>query len=225
MSSKAIYLTAMFSGIITVILVFVLLYVRKHQEKWTIMSFVAALLFGFATVAQVVLAASPPGSGGSGSGGSGSGGSGSGGSGSGTPAAPTAGPVTSDPASCPTAGDLRYELVATRDGARSVKVTAKASGRPEPGLTYWFVLEVDYGNGNSEFYPRQTITACPSPFQVGIPAEADPKYVRRGRVYGLDSTLNAQAEVLVQRQTTTRVDDFFKDAPGKPVSNEVSLPF
>ena len=205
-SSAAIYITAVISGIITVILVITFLYVRKHSEKWTIMSFVAAGIFGIATVAQVALAAAPAGPDGGGP--------------SSTPTS-SATPI----ASSPTPEDLRYQLSSSPGGTRTVKVTAKASGEPEPGLTYWFILEVDWGDGNVDYYPRRKMTGRSASFDVTIPTNAEIKYLRNGRIYGLDSAQNSQAEDLLTRQGPSGVNDFFEEATGQPVSDAVKLPY
>jgi hypothetical protein len=133
-----------------------------------------------------------------------------------TPASPS--PTTAAP-------ELSYQLTATPVDSHTVKVTAKASGRPRPGLTYWFVLEVNWGGGNIDYYPRRTLTDSPGTFEVTIPADADPSYARQGRVYSLTSTQNAQAEVRVEAQSTTRQDDYFDNATGQTASNAVNLPY
>jgi hypothetical protein len=217
-SSKAIYITAAISGVITLILVVAFVYIRKHSEKWTIMSFVAAALFGFATIAQVALAAAPPDSNSLDS------------SPSSSPSVrPAASGPTSSPTSSrttgPTAADLSYQLSASPGGLRTVKVAAMASGQPEPGLTYWFILQVDYGTGSVEYYPRRKMTGRSASFDVTIPDGADTQYVRSGRIYGLDSAQNAQAEDKLTRQGASGVNDFFNKATGQPVSDAVKLPY
>ncbi|MEU4475578.1 hypothetical protein [Micromonospora sp. NPDC023888] len=197
MSSDAIYITAATSGIITVILVAAFFYVRKHSDKWTIMSFAAAALFGFATVAQVALAAAP--------------------------AEPDG--VSPSPTSSPTLEDLRYQLSSSPGDSHRVKVTATASGEPEPGLTYWFILEVNWDDGNIDYYPRRKMTGRSASFDLTIPANAETRHLRNGRIYGLDSAQSAQAEDLLKRQGATGVDDFFDEATGQPVSDAVKLPY
>ena len=132
------------------------------------------------------------------------------------PASPT--PATATP-------ELSYQLTAAPVDSHTVRVTAKASGRPRPGLTYWFVLEVDWGGGNIDYYPRRTLTDSPGTFEVTIPADADPSYPRQGRVYSLNSTQNTQAEAKVEAQSTTRQDDYFDNATGQTASNAVKLPY
>lgn len=213
MSSEAIYITAAISGIITLILIFAFLYIRGHSEKWTIMSFVAAVLFGFATVAQVALAAVPPDSNGPDPSRS---------------SGPSTGPASSAPTSpAPglTSAVLSYQLSASPGGSRTVEVTATASGQPKQGLTYWFMLKVDYGKGYVEYYPRRTMTGQSESLDVKIPDEADLQYVRSGRIYGLTNAENAQAEDRFTRQGATGVNDFFTKETGQPVSNAVKLPY
>ncbi|MEU1589578.1 hypothetical protein [Micromonospora sp. NPDC005710] len=206
MSSAAIYITAAISGLITVILVAAFFYVRKHSNKWTIISFAATVLFGFATVAQVALAAAPA-----------------------EPdaerTAPAPPPSVVPTTSSPTPGDLRYQLSASPGNSHTVSVTATASGEPEPGLTYWFIVEVNYGDGNIDYYPRRKMTGRSTSFDLTIPTNAETRYVRNGRVYALDGDQHSQAEDLLKRQGATGVDDFFDEATGQEVSNAVKLPY
>ncbi|MFG1884024.1 hypothetical protein [Micromonospora sp. NPDC049102] len=199
-------MTAAISGLITVILVAALLYVRKHNDKWTIISFAATVLFGFATVAQVALAAAPAEP-----------------DGERTASTPT--PSVVPATSSPTPEDLRYQLSSSPGDSHTVKVTATASGEPEPGLTYWFVVEVNYGDGNIDYYPRRKMTGRSTSFDLTIPANANTKFARIGRVYALDDAQNSQAEDLLTRQGATGVDDFFDEAIGQPVSDPVNLPY
>jgi hypothetical protein len=125
----------------------------------------------------------------------------------------------------PALEDLSYQLSAASVDSHTVKVTAKASGEPEPGLTYWFILEVNWGDGNIDYYPRRKLTGRSTSFDLTIPANANTTYVRHGRVYGLNSAQSAEAEDRLTRQGATGVDDFFDEATGQPVSNAVRLPF
>jgi hypothetical protein len=72
---------------------------------------------------------------------------------------------------------------------------------------------------------RVVTMARPNDEEVTIPANAGTKYVRNGRIYGLDSAQNVQAEDRLKRQGATGVDDFFEEATGQPVSNAVKLPY
>jgi hypothetical protein len=123
------------------------------------------------------------------------------------------------------APELSYQLTAAPVDSQTVKVTAKASGQPRPGLTYWFVLEVNWGGGNLDYYPRRTLTDSSTSFEVTIPPDADPSYPRQGRVYALNSAQNTQAEAKLEAQSTTREDDFFDNATGQTASNAVKLPY
>jgi hypothetical protein len=141
-------------------------------------------------------------------------------------------PAVVNSAAASASEDLSYQLTAspatspTAPGnLRTVKVTAKASGQPEPGLTYWFMLEVNYGTGYIEYYPRRKMTGRSTAFDVTIPDDADTKFVRSGRIYGLNSAENAQAEDRLTRQGATGVNDFFDKPTGQPVSDAVKLPF
>jgi hypothetical protein len=138
-----------------------------------------------------------------------------------TPASSTPGP----PSPTTAAPELSYQLAATPVDSHTVKVTTKASGRPRPGLTYWFVLEVNWGDGNIDYYPRRTLTDSSGTFEVTIPADADPSYARQGRVYSLNGTQNTQAEAKMEAQSTTRQNDYFDNATGETASNAVKLPY
>jgi hypothetical protein len=155
------------------------------------------------------------------------------------PITPSSPPAASDTSRPPTAAnpkaiaqttaapaaDLSYRLNASPVDSHTVKVTAKASGQPRRGLTYWFVLEVNWGGGNIDYYPRRTLTGSSSTFEVSIPANADPRYARQGRIYGLNNTQNTQAEVKLEAQSTTEEDDYFDNATGQAVSNATTLPY
>ena len=138
------------------------------------------------------------------------------------PSTANAGPVSSSPSSTPE--DLGYQLSASPGDPLSVKVSAKASGQPVPGLTYWFIVEVNYGTGYIEYYPRWKMTGRSTSFDVPLPGKANTEYRRNGRVYGLNSSQNGQAEDKLGH-STSGVDDFFDKPIGQPVSNAVKLPY
>jgi hypothetical protein len=139
---------------------------------------------------------------------------------------PSTGSTTSSsPTPSQTPEDLSYQLSAAAVDSHTVTVTAKASGQPEPGLTYWFILEVNWGNGNIDYYPRRGMTGRSTSFDITIPANAETTYARQGRIYGLNSAQNTQAEDRLKRQGATGVDDFFEEATGQPVSNAAKLPY
>jgi hypothetical protein len=140
-----------------------------------------------------------------------------------TPAQPTSIPPKRQPISTPE--DLSFRLSAASVDSHTVTVTSKASGEPEPRLTYWFIVEVNWGDGNIDYYPRRKMTGKATSFEVTIPANADTTYVRQGRIYGLDSAENAQAEDKLTRQGATGVDDYFDEATGQSVSNAARLPY
>jgi Caspase domain len=140
-----------------------------------------------------------------------------------TSAQPTFITPKSQPISTPK--DLSYRLGATSVDSHTVTVTAKASGEPEPRLSYWFFVEVNWGNGNIDYYPRRKMTGRATSFDVTIPSNADPSYVRQGRIYGLNSAENAQAEDKLTRQGETGTDDYFDEATGQSVSNVAKLPY
>lgn len=137
---------------------------------------------------------------------------------------PGAGVTVSSTSPSP-AEDLSYQLEATHVAARTVGVTATASGSPVPGLTYWFVVEVNYGDGNTDYYPRRKMTGKSATFDLTVPDIADLKYVRTGRVYAMSMDQNAQAEDLYTRQGANGKNDFFAEPTGQSASNGVTLPF
>jgi hypothetical protein len=120
--------------------------------------------------------------------------------------------------------DLSYRLSASPGDTRTVNVVADASGQPDPTLTYWFIMEVNYGKGYIEYYPRWTMTGRSMSFDVQIPGGAATEYSRIGRVYGLDSTHDTQAKDRLAR-ASSGANDYFEKAPGRPVSNAVNLPY
>jgi hypothetical protein len=120
--------------------------------------------------------------------------------------------------------DLSYQLSASPGDPRTINVAARASGQPDPRLTYWFIVEVNYGKGYIQYYPRWTMTGRSTSFDVPIPGEAETKYSRTGRVYGLDSSHNTQAEDRRKREISG-TNDYFEKAPGQPVSNALNLPY
>jgi hypothetical protein len=121
---------------------------------------------------------------------------------------------------------LSYRLDATALGARTVKVTTTPTGRPESGETYWLILEVNWGDGNTDYYPRRRLGDQAEKFDVSIPADARTDVVRTGRVYALDAAQSADAEVRLGRQSsTTNEDDFFTEPTGKAVSDGERLVF
>ena len=131
---------------------------------------------------------------------------------------------TSTPAPTPPV-DLGYQLTAKARDPRTVDVTAEAAGEPIPGLTYWFFLEVKYHKGYTEYYPRRRMTGRSATFDVMIPPDADTRYLRHGRVYGLNKAQSDQADQKFLRQGVTGVDDYFEKAVGQPVSEAVQLPY
>jgi hypothetical protein len=100
---------------------------------------------------------------------------------------------------------------------------------PEPsgnGLTYWFVLAVSWGDGNTDYYPRFELQGGDDPFLVMIPGDAvTAGTTRAGRVYAFDAQQTAAAKDRVERQKTRNGEDFFPEETGNPVSAAVRLPF
>jgi hypothetical protein len=132
-------------------------------------------------------------------------------------------PAPSSPAPVPE--DLRYEITATHLRPREVRIKASAYGQPERGLTYWFFVEVDYGTNYIEYYPRRKLTGRSTTFDVQLPEKADLNFPRTGRIYGLASAQNGEANVMLQRQADSNQGDFFVKPPGQPASDPAKLPF
>jgi hypothetical protein len=126
----------------------------------------------------------------------------------------------------PVGAALSYRVKASSLDARTVKVTTTATGRPEPGQTYWFMLEINWGDGNTDYYPRRRLDDQAKTFNISIPTDARTDVVRTGRVYALDAAQSSDAEARLARQTSTASeDDFFAEPTGRVVSNGERLPF
>ncbi|GAA0561322.1 hypothetical protein GCM10010172_50670 [Paractinoplanes ferrugineus] len=128
------------------------------------------------------------------------------------------------------AEELHFTLSAVRTTTNTVKVTSVASGRAEAGRTYWFIIETDWGNGNTDFFPRRPVSAATKAFEVALPPEADLKFVRQGRIYALTDAESAGAESMRQHQLqqaggAVRDDTYFTNPPSEIASNAVRLPF
>jgi hypothetical protein len=132
---------------------------------------------------------------------------------------------TTVPSATSTPGKFSYVISASPAGPNTVRVVTTASGQPVPGLTYWFILQVNYGTGYVEYYPRRKMTGESESFEVTIPAGADTRYVRSGQIYGLNNTQNSQAEDKLEQQGATGVNDYFTKELGQPVSGAVKLPY
>ncbi|WP_433788797.1 hypothetical protein [Actinoplanes sp. CA-252034] len=143
-----------------------------------------------------------------------------------SPAASSPPAVSSRPsAPAPSAGPLRFRLAADRVDARTVEVTPISTGAARPGLTYWFVLAVSWGDGNTDYYPRAELHGGDDPFLVTIPKDADDKATRAGRVYAFDARETEDARTRLERQKTRTGEDYFPEETGDPVSTAVPLPF
>jgi len=133
---------------------------------------------------------------------------------------PTPGPTK------PISVALSYRVKASALDARTVKVTTAATGRPESGENYWFMLEINWGDGNTDYYPRRRLDDQAENFNISIPTDARTDVVRTGRIYALDAAQSADAEARLARQTSTASDDdFFAESTGRAVSNGERLPF
>ncbi|MFF5288995.1 hypothetical protein [Paractinoplanes globisporus] len=146
------------------------------------------------------------------------------------PAAPISPPASGVSASAaPTHGPaavLSYRLAASPVDARTVTVTTTPTGLPAPGMTYWFMVEVNWGDGNIDYYPRRRLDDQASTFDVTIPVDASTDFARTGRVYALNEEQSNAADVRLARQGAGPSDnDFFADRTGQAVSNGVRLPF
>ncbi|MGX6608605.1 hypothetical protein ACWKSP_41825 [Micromonosporaceae bacterium Da 78-11] len=105
-----------------------------------------------------------------------------------------------------------------------------ASGQAEAGRTYWFIIGTDWGNGNTDYFPRRQVSATTPAFEVSVPPEADLTFARHGRIYALTDAESAEAERMRQHQQqqtagTVRHDTYFTNPPSQIASNAVRLPF
>jgi hypothetical protein len=133
---------------------------------------------------------------------------------------PSPGPIK------PVGVGLSYRVKASSLDARTVKVTTASTGHPESGEAYWFMLEINWGDGNTDYYPRRRLDDQAETFNISIPTDARTDVVRTGRVYALDAAQSADAEARLARQTSTASeDDFFAESTGRAVSNGERLPF
>ncbi|WP_250035652.1 hypothetical protein [Paractinoplanes maris] len=124
------------------------------------------------------------------------------------------------------AGPLRYQLDAGSLDDRTVRVAATTSGAPEASTAYWFILEINWGDGNTDYYPRRDLKGDAATFDVTIPADASTDVVRTGKVYALTPAQASQAQVYLDRQANPAADDdFFDNPPGEAKSAGVRLPF
>jgi hypothetical protein len=137
---------------------------------------------------------------------------------------------TTEPRSPEAAAELRFTLSAAPTTANTVQVVPVANGRAVAGRTYWFMIEADWGNGNTDYFPRRQVSATTPAFEVSIPPEADLTFTRHGRIYALTGTESAEAEIMRQHQQqqaggTVRHDTYFTNPPSQIASNAVRLPF
>ncbi|WP_328470830.1 hypothetical protein OHA21_05555 [Actinoplanes sp. NBC_00393] len=134
-------------------------------------------------------------------------------------------PAGASPSPSPPVGPLRFKLDSERVDAHTVEVTPTSTGAARKGLTYWFVVAVSWGDGNTDYYPRFELHGDDDPFLVTIPEDASADATRTGRVYAFNAQQTADAKIRVERQKTRDGEDFFPEDTGDPVSTAVPLPF
>ncbi|WP_433364727.1 hypothetical protein ACQPZX_34485 [Actinoplanes sp. CA-142083] len=138
----------------------------------------------------------------------------------------TASPATASPAASSKAGGSRLFALSPRPvDDRTVEVAVTPPENLAPDRVYWFFVEVDWGDGNTDYYPREKLTGKADTLTVTIPPDAPLDAKRAGRVYSLTAAQSAEADVRLERQQTTRQDDFFPDVVGTVASGSVKLPF
>jgi hypothetical protein len=122
---------------------------------------------------------------------------------------------------------LQYQLTADKSGERMVHVNAVATGTPVSGLSYWFMLEINYGDGNIDYFPRVELNGRTQALDIDIPAGANTAFVRIGRVYALSGSEAARARKLkaLQDQGPSDAEDFFPERTGTSKSNGVRMPY
>ena len=109
--------------------------------------------------------------------------------------------------------------------ARTVEVTVTPPARPSTGRDYWFFVEIDWRDGNTDYYPREKLTGNRETFMISIPPDATLDADRTGRIYALTADQSADAQQRLERQRTSKDDDFFGNPPGTAASASVTLPF
>jgi hypothetical protein len=108
--------------------------------------------------------------------------------------------------------------------ARTVEVAVTPPARLTTGRDYWFFVEVDWRNGNTDYYPREKLTRGPQTLIIAIPSDATLQADRAGRIYALTPDQSADAAERLERQQTRKDDDFFANTPGTTASHATPLP-
>ncbi|WP_148308106.1 hypothetical protein [Actinoplanes friuliensis] len=144
-------------------------------------------------------------------------------------ATPSASPSTAapgpSPATKPKQRNGAFQLTAQPLDARTVEVAVTPPTGLAAGRDYWFFVEIDWRDGNTDYYPREKLTGATQTLVIDIPPDATQQADRTGRVYALTTDQSREAAVRLQRQRTSKEDDFFADAPGATASQATGLPF
>jgi hypothetical protein len=74
-----------------------------------------------------------------------------------------------------------FRLQAQRVDTRTVDVAVTPPSRVAADRTYWFFVEVDWRDGNTDYYPREKLTGGPQTLVVDIPPDATLDADRTGR--------------------------------------------
>jgi hypothetical protein len=155
---------------------------------------------------------------------------GTGGPASASPTAP-ASPTTIPPSTPPTAdgppvsGTGSFALTARKIDTRTVGVEVTPPAKLTRERVYWFFIEIDWRDGNIDYYPREKLPPVATSFVIDIPSDARLDAGRAGRVYALTAAQSADAEVRLGRQSGSKEDDFFPEKPGDAASAATTLPF
>ncbi|GAA0453180.1 hypothetical protein Ade02nite_01320 [Paractinoplanes deccanensis] len=142
-----------------------------------------------------------------------------------SPSSSAASTATSPTASREAGGTGSFELSTRRLDDRTVEVDITPPADPAEGRAYWFFVEVDWRDGNTDYYPREQLTSDAQTLTVAIPPDATLDADRTGRVYGLTPAQSTEAGERLKRQQTTRQNDFFPNVFGTAASASVKLPF
>ena len=115
-------------------------------------------------------------------------------------------------------GSSLYALSASPIDDRTVEVTVTPPGKPAAGQFYWFFVEVDWRDGNTDYYPREQLTGGSQTLTITVPANATMEADRTGRVYRLipPRALRPTNGSSVSRPPRTTTSPPTPSAPSRP---------
>jgi hypothetical protein len=142
-----------------------------------------------------------------------------------SPTTPPSTATSGDDSSKKVSGTGSFALATRKADARTVEVDVTPPAKLTDGRVYWFFIEIDWRDGNTDYYPRERLTGGSQSLVVDIPPDARLDAGRAGRVYALTAAQSTDAEVRLNRQRTSKEEDFFPEKPGAAASAAVKLPF